>query len=345
MTMEPVTTLPLVSVISPTYNHGQYISRCIGSVLAQTYPAWEMIIIDDGSTDDTAAVAAGYAEQDDRITLVRQANTGIFKLAETYNKALALAKGTYVAVLEGDDYWEEEKLDLQVKAMETHRDAVLCWGQAISTESETNEVIRTYPDPGSPDSVWFSNDPPGSIYHVFLFRNCIPALTMLFRREVLVKTGGFRQNCGLPLVDLPTLYEVAREGKFIFIPQPLGTWRNYAGQMTKVHTATMMEGCRCLALKYINDSGVAAAVGSSVNLKTIRRYYDRQLIISYSRSGRYKLIRKEFKSARKDYLRSIFRYGFHEPVWKIRSITGYIFSLFHGNVEGLSRFLGKTSYA
>jgi len=78
--------------------------------------------------------------------------------------------------------------------------------------------------------------------------------------------------------------------------------------------------------------------------KVIDSHFSDRLVVSYSRSGRYKLIRKDFKGARKDYFHSIFNYGFHEPVWKIRSIVGLFMSLFHGNVEWLARLIGNASY-
>lgn len=116
----------LISIITATYNHEQYIGECIESVLSQTYPFWEMIIIDDGSTDKTAEVALGY--KDPRIQYVRQENNGIYKLAETYNHALRLSKGELVAILEGDDYWPANKLAIQVKDFD-NPDVVLSFGK------------------------------------------------------------------------------------------------------------------------------------------------------------------------------------------------------------------------
>ena len=80
--MEPI----LVSIITPTYNHEKFIGNCIESVLAQTYPYWEQIIVDDGSNDDTGKIIASY--KDKRIKYIKQKNKGIWKLKETYNKAL-----------------------------------------------------------------------------------------------------------------------------------------------------------------------------------------------------------------------------------------------------------------
>src|SRR2546425_8629612 len=103
---------PLVSVITPTFNQARFIADCIGSVKAQTYPNWEMIIIDDGSTDDTAAIVEKH--QDSRIHYQRQKHVGILALADTYNRALSNSKGDLVSILEGDDLWTAEKLELLV---------------------------------------------------------------------------------------------------------------------------------------------------------------------------------------------------------------------------------------
>lgn len=335
---------PVISIITPTYQHENYISGCIESVIKQSYTKWEMIIIDDGSTDRTAEIAMEYSGKDSRIRVIKQENIGIFRLSETYNKALKLSNGEYIAILEGDDYWIKDKLEKQIDAFGSDSGTVLCWGQAFGVNADNGEAIRTYPPAGSPDSIYYNNNPVGSILNIFLFRNCIPALTMMIRKETLVSIGGFQQTCGLPLIDLPTLYKLALKGRFVFIPECLGFWRIYPTQITKMYTAFMAEGCKCLALDCLNNKEIVQYLDKSVNEKRVRKYYQGLLVESYSRSGRYKLIRKEFKSARTDYLRSVFRYGVNKPVWKIRSLIGYIFSLFHKDVEGLSAFLGKTSY-
>jgi len=73
-------------------------------------------------------------------------------------------------------------------------------------------------------------------------------------------------------------------------------------------------------------------------------YFQNRLVISYSRSGRYKLIRKDFRGARRDYIWSVTHYGFKQPVWKLRSIVGIIFSLFRMDVEWLAKLIGHDSY-
>ena len=334
---------PLISIISPTYNHEKYLADCIESLLSQSYENWEMIILNEGSTDRTAEIAATYRDRDSRIQLVNQENVGIFRLSETYNKGMSMAKGAYLAILEGDDCWEPNKLKLQVDALQKDPEAIVCWGMARCVNADRSQVYYTAPDLAAADAVFYHNDPVGSIMNIFLFRNCIPALTILIQKEALVQLGGFKQVFHLPLVDLPTLYELSVRGRFIFIPELLGDWRNYATQVTKTYPAVMTEGFYKMAKLYLSkQTGMDSIV---VNRKELDRYYAGRMVIAYARSGRYKLIRKDFSSARRDYVKAIFGYGFSEPVWKFRALIGWIFSFFHLNVEGLAHVLGKRSYS
>jgi hypothetical protein len=88
----------------------------------------------------------------------------------------------------------------------------------------------------------------------------------------------------------------------------------------------------------------AAFEEHGLTTKVIDNHFRNRLVISYSRSGRYKLIRKDFKGARQDYMRSIFHYGFKQPVWKLRSLVGIFFSFFRMDVEWLARIIGNESY-
>jgi len=81
-----------------------------------------------------------------------------------------------------------------------------------------------------------------------------------------------------------------------------------------------------------------------IDEKALDHYYAGRMVIAYARSGRYKLIRKEYSSARKDYVKAISGYGWTEPVWKLRAAIGWFLSLFHLDVEGLARVLGKRTY-
>jgi glycosyltransferase involved in cell wall biosynthesis len=334
---------PLVSIITPTYNHEKYIADCIQSVLDQTFLDWELIVVNDGSSDSTAEIVSGFCRQDSRIRLFNRENVGILRLAETYNFALSQTKGKYVAILEGDDFWVDDKLTRQVESMESNPDLVLAWGVASLVDAGNNKVYYTSPDPRGSDAKYFNNEPVGSILNVLLLRNCIPALTIIIRKDKLVEIGGFKQGYNLPLIDLPTLHELSVEGSFYFDDRLLGSWRIYPDQTTKKYVVGIIRGFRDLAMDNYKRFRSLPGVSHAIDTDQLDKHFKKLIIIAYSRDGRYKLIRKEFKQARRDYLTSIVSPG-GECLWKLRSFTGLILSLLHLDVEWLAKLLNRPTY-
>jgi len=337
---------PLVTVITPTYNHEKYIVECIKSVQAQTFTDWEMIIVNDGSTDRTAEVISEYIKDDTRIQLINQTNIGIFRLKETYQQGINIAKGEYISIIDGDDVWEPHKLEWQVSALEKNEDAILSWGKAHSSSANLSVNIALSPDANlfAGKSVYFSNKPKGSILNLLLIENCIPAMTATFRKTVLDNIGGFIQSYNLPLVDISTFIELAKHGEFNYIDQPLGKWRTYPHQTTKTFPVEIIKGRYKLCLDQYAGLSTEIKNKLTISKKDIENHFREFILIAYARSGRYKLIRRMFAEARKDYINAIFYKGFNKPIWRLRAIIGYIFSLFRMNVEGISKMLGKDSY-
>lgn len=113
-------TSPLVSCIVPVFNGERYLAETLDSILAQTHKPLEVIVVDDGSTDETRTIAANYG---DRIRYMFQQNAGP---AAAYNTALGVAQGDFVAFLGADDLWHPEKLTRQLKCFEAHPKLDLC---------------------------------------------------------------------------------------------------------------------------------------------------------------------------------------------------------------------------
>ena len=115
----------LVSVIMPAYNAEKYIKQAIESVVAQTYTNWELIVINDCSTDDTLQIASQCAQADSRIKVLNnEQNIGV---AKTRNRGLDLAKGEWVALLDSDDVWSADKIEKQLAlAQKTSADILYC---------------------------------------------------------------------------------------------------------------------------------------------------------------------------------------------------------------------------
>ena len=109
---------PLVSVIVPAYNAAGFISRCVESITSQSYPELEILLLNDGSTDDTAAVCARLAAQDHRIAVIDKPNTGA---ADTRNRGIRLAHGKYIQFVDCDDWLAPDFTEKLVTAAEQHQ--------------------------------------------------------------------------------------------------------------------------------------------------------------------------------------------------------------------------------
>lgn len=135
----------LVSVIMPTYNCGRFITETIRSIQAQTYPNWEIEIVDDCSTDDTAGIVAQLMEADSRIHYTcLEVNSGA---AVARTRAMELARGEYMAFCDSDDLWMPDKLERQLAFMKEHDCAFSCTAYEQIDEAGTplNRVIKTIP--------------------------------------------------------------------------------------------------------------------------------------------------------------------------------------------------------
>jgi len=319
--------MPLVSIITPTYNHEKYLADCIRSAQAQTFSSWEMIVVDDGSTDNTLQIAHSFAEQDPRIRVFTQKNVGIFRLAETYNFALGQSNGKYIAVLEGDDVWLPEKLAQQTQTLETDDNAVLSWGKAYGVSIDLSENYGLYPNLKYEAKI-FTNTPVKSALKELLFSNYIPALTVLIRKTSLVQIGGFVQKFNLPLVDLPTWQELSLLGTFTFVNEPVGKWRVSPNQVTKTYTIQMIEGVYQQAL-YLCQQDEPFFQSLGITEPKIQHHFQKRLIVNYCHSGNFKLIRRDYIGARKDFTQSITNFGLKKIIWKIRSVFGIIKSFIY----------------
>ena len=333
---------PVVSIISPTYNHEKYIGECIDSVKNQTFSDWEMIIINDGSSDKTLETARKFAGNDSRIKIVDQENKGIFRLAETYNKALGIAKGEFIAILEGDDYWESQKLEIQLEIMKKDPSIIMGWGKAASRVAFQKEIYQVHPVQTEKHLNYFTNEPAGSFFNS-VFDNFFAPLTFIIRKDALIEIGGFIQVLPFPAVDLSTVLALSKLGKFYFFNQILGTWRIFPNQTTKTLNLDILEGGNKIIVDHYNSLSEAQKKMLNFDETFIWDNYKKRKIITYARSGRFKLIRKDFKSARKDYIQALRLYGLKEPKWKLRAFIGLLFSYLHLDVEMPAKWFGKGS--
>jgi glycosyltransferase involved in cell wall biosynthesis len=256
----------LVSIITPTYNHEEFIAKCIESVLSQSYQYWEQIIIDDGSNDNTGKIVASY--KDKRIKYIKQKNKGIWKLNETYNKALRYSNGEIIAILEGDDFWPKEKLENQISAF-NDPEVILTWGKANVTDTR-NDIIGYRPK--SID--WIKRMSDKDIIKSLLFGNFIPACTVMCRKNVLMDIQGFKQVDHVPYVDYTTWLRISLKGKFVYLDEILGYWRHHEKQISVNMSLEMFESmkysieffkCICKKQNYFNELNITDLIIYDLN--------------------------------------------------------------------------------
>ncbi len=128
--------MPAISVIVPIYNGEQYIHRCVDSILSQTFEDFELILVDDGSTDSCGCICDEYAKKDSRVTVIHSVNQGVSKAR---NLGLSVACGEYVAFCDGDDYYKDNLLERTYDtAINTGAEVVSYLLQRISNEDKTD---------------------------------------------------------------------------------------------------------------------------------------------------------------------------------------------------------------
>ena len=218
---------PLISIVTPVYNVSLYIEQTIRSVLNQTYRNWEWIILDDGSTDGTGDFVRRC--KDSRIRYYYQGHAGLSHLAETYNKALQKCSGEFIAMLDGDDYWPNYKLETQVDVFEVP-DVVLTYGICCLVNHKGKEISKTAIPVNKSIAC---NSPVGSALKQLFFvrESFIPNPTVMTRRSSLVNIGGFVDAEGL-YQDFPTWTRLALEGTFVPLQLCLGYYRRHRSSLT-----------------------------------------------------------------------------------------------------------------
>ena len=272
--------LPRVSVIIPTYNRGLCVTEAVDSVLGQTLRDFEVIVVDDGSTDDTQVRLAVYG---DRIRVIRQVNAGV---SAARNVGMAAARGEWIGFLDSDDTWMPEKLERQMADLERHPEAVghavdvaLCgvggrqlslWeGRGIGEEFEKSPVRAR---------------PLEDVLGVAFYTQAV-----LLKREVVERVGGFKVGMQIH-EDVEFLARVALTGAFVvnrYLGVKLRRVESEASSLSSIHQTRPVEshGNRCR----LYEGLVADARLTRQELALMRRRLSGarfDLSEAYGRSGR-----------------------------------------------------------
>lgn len=321
---------PIVTIITPTYNHEKFISQCLDSVISQTFSDWEQIIVDDGSTDKTRAIIESY--KDDRIKLISQNNKGISRLRETYNTALAEAKGMFIAVLEGDDYWSSDKLSKQLPLFD-NPEIDLVWGRVAWVDVDCKHVA-TVPD----DINQYKDLNRYQYLDKLLLVNFIPAVTVVLRKDTLLAVGGFQQPPNMVTVDYPTWLECIKFGEVAVSEDTVGFWRRHPTQMSTARQHEILNNTMEFALNFYNALSVNDKSKLVLNSDAIKSNWRKHISESCFYEGRKRLIRKQWLEAKNEFMNS---YKYSVNVNKIKSLLGLTGAVIHKDIEIIAKLTGK----
>ena len=213
--------MPLVSVIIPTYNRAAYIAEAISSVQAQTYPHVEIIVGDDGSTDNTAEIIAQFGHA---VTYLQLTHRG--QPAATRNAALLAAKGEYVAFLDSDDLFVPGRLARQVSALAEHPDAALVYSNGYffrdDPEAPTGHVLDGLPTPS------------GDALADLLRGNFLSSPVVLIRRRCLDAVGMFDERPDFFAVEDYDLWlRIAARFPVVYVPGDVAAIRRHTKSISR----------------------------------------------------------------------------------------------------------------
>lgn len=195
--------MPLISIILPVYNGANRIEKAINSVKSQSHTNWELLVIDDGSNDNTGKIVDIFVKNDSRIKYIKnEANLGIQK---SLNKGLKEAKGEYIARIDDDDEWADiDKLEKQLEFLEYNKDYVLVGTGAVVIDENNKELFRYLLPQNDKD-----------IRNNILSKNCFVHSSVLFRKDATLTFGGYSEEENIKHIEDYDLWlKLGTVGKF-----------------------------------------------------------------------------------------------------------------------------------
>lgn len=300
----------LVSVIMPAYNAAKYISESIDSVLRQDYDNWELIVIDDGSTDQTAGITKQYAASNDRIKYIEQPHAGQGKAR---NAGLQISSGEYVAFLDADDIWLPEKLSKQIEILQS-TDADLVFSQAylLQDENVTTEKINSHSG--------YLNGKDAVL--VFLSGNQVPLLTAIAKRSSIQEVNGFTEIRGIHEDYDLWLRMLAAGQKFFGLDTALARYRIHSYSSSAGEGRMIMMNIDTLR-NFSNSYPEFKAVAEKAIVDSINEYLANNNVTSWKMAGELIETRNELanKSSSVSYWKWIYTWfgkSFFRRIFKLR---------------------------
>jgi len=251
--------LPHVSVVIPTYNYGHYLADAVRSALDQTWTAREILVVDDGSTDDTQRVLQEFAGA---VRVITKKNSG---LSAARNTGIAAATGAFIAILDADDVWMPHKLERQMAVFRDAPDTGIVSCAALQVDAHRRPV-QVLPCPSTAD--------PGALRRELALRNVVSGgSAALVRRECFDLVGGFDESLRSS-EDWDMWLRIARHFPIRFVEEPLVSIRVTGDNMSGLRHAERMlaNELRVIDKQVAEDPGFARGAGGPDAARSYRLF-------------------------------------------------------------------------
>lgn len=261
--------MPSVSILMPVYNAEPYLSEAIQSMLNQTYADFELIILDDCSTDRSAEVVQTFS--DARIVYHRnEVNSG---LANNLNTGLKLAKGKYIARMDGDDISLPQRLQTQVDFLESHPDIDLC-----------SCAMQMF---GADNQLWIRDRDPEQVKITMMFYSAVLHASSVFRRDVFEKNNLYYKQETFPAEDYDLWARAVFFCRMVNLPDVMYLYRMHRTQVTSTDPRSA-EKCREIQIRYLSkalpvlsekeivdfvDGFIAYKISEIAEIKVVKNHY------------------------------------------------------------------------
>lgn len=214
----------LITVIIPLYNHAQYIEKCLDSAASDPYPAKEVVIIDDGSSDDSAALvkqwqSSGRGKGLKNFRFIQRENRG---LTRTLNELTSLASGEFVALLASDDYLLPGGLSARVEYLQQHPDKMAVFGDCVVVDVADNVLHQSGLSQLFKARLDYLRSP-ALLNYELVFRWCAPGPIFMARTELYRLVGGYDET--ITVEDRDFYFRLAGQGMLGFIDKPVAAYR------------------------------------------------------------------------------------------------------------------------
>lgn len=221
MTDTGLVNKPFVSVILPVYNGERFLSRTLDSIFAQTEKNWEIIAINDGSTDNSLTILEKYSKKiPGRFQILSVTNGGVSKAR---NIGVSAARGNYIAFLDQDDVWAPQKLQRQLEMFSINKNLRVSFSN-VNVIDINGSIIRE-------NAFRFDEKNRGNVFDHLLFDNFIPISSVMLEKNLFMEIGGFDPQFSLA-EDYDFLLKVAQRVPVDFIDEPLLLYREHGESST-----------------------------------------------------------------------------------------------------------------